>query len=51
METKLGHLSAAPVSRSPLESISNPIKPELFAGVRETQLGKAVGCTSSALTT
>jgi uncharacterized cupin superfamily protein len=43
METKLRHVSQVPVQIGLPSSIASPIKPELFAGKHEAQLGKAVG--------
>jgi uncharacterized cupin superfamily protein len=45
METKLHHVSQIAVSTGLPKSVSNPIKPERFAGKHEAQLGKAVGIT------
>ena len=45
METKSKHLSQVPVLTGLPRSISNPVKPELFMGKHEAQLGKSVGIT------
>ena len=44
MKTELKHLSEMAVG-SGMRAVANPIKPELFAGKHEAQLGKAVGLT------
>lgn len=44
-ETKAGHISDVPVQVGLPAWISNPIKPELFAGKSEAQLGKRAGLT------
>jgi uncharacterized cupin superfamily protein len=43
METKLRHISQVPVQAGLPSSVSYPVKPELFTGRLEAQLGKAVG--------
>jgi uncharacterized cupin superfamily protein len=45
MNTELKHLSDIPVSSGIPRGVANPIKPEMFAGKHEAQLGKAVGLT------
>ena len=45
METKLLHVSQAPMSTGLPKDLANPIKPELFVGTHEGRLGKLVGMT------
>ena len=45
METKIWHLSEVPVLTGLPTSTSKAIKPELFRGKHEAQLGRAVGIT------
>ena len=45
METKVRHISDAPVHTGAPAAIAKPIKPELFAGKHEAQLSKLVGIT------
>jgi uncharacterized cupin superfamily protein len=45
METSLRHISQVPAQVGLPASMSNPIKPELFAGKHEAQLAKIVGVT------
>ena len=45
METKVRHISQAPVQTGTPASIANPIKPEKFAGKHEAQLSKLVDVT------
>ena len=42
-ETKTGSIVATPPVRFDIDSVSNPIHPEWFQGVFESQLGKQVG--------
>ena len=42
-QTRLGHIADVPVSSG--TGVANPIKPHLFAGKHEAQLGRAVGLT------
>lgn len=42
-ETKLGHIADVPVQVGIPAGIANPVKPALFAGKSEAQLGKRVG--------
>ena len=45
METRSQHLSQVSVETGVPKSVRNAIKPELFAGKHEAQLGKAAGVT------
>ena len=45
MDTKLLHVSEVPVSTGLPKGVTNPIKPERFAGKHEGRLAKAVGLT------
>src|SRR5215212_1849192 len=45
MDTKLLHLSQVTIQSGLPESLTNPIKPELFVGKHEARLGALVGVT------
>ncbi|CAN5569661.1 hypothetical protein BH10PSE5_BH10PSE5_29090 [soil metagenome] len=45
MDTRTGRLSDLPASANKILTMPNPVRPELFAGWTERQLGKAVGVT------
>lgn len=45
METRLKHLSEIAVSHGAYKTLDPPIRPQMFTGFHEAQLGKAVGLT------
>ena len=45
MDTLTKHLSDLPASPNKMLDLPNPVRPDLFAGWAERQLGKAVGMT------
>jgi uncharacterized cupin superfamily protein len=45
LQTQVRHISQVRVATGLPASLPNPIKPELFAGKHEAQVGKAVGMT------
>jgi hypothetical protein len=45
METRLSHIAEVPTLSGPSTAATDPIKPELFVGKHEAQIGKLVSLT------